>query len=63
MIEYGLLARGEDHRLADEGKAVRKLFEDRWLVPDAAAEEHSKQDVGAGSGAGTGQSHHNPKDI
>jgi cytochrome c biogenesis protein len=31
-VEYGLLARGEDHRLAAEGRALRQYFADRWLV-------------------------------
>ncbi|KSU78587.1 cytochrome c biogenesis protein [Pseudarthrobacter enclensis] len=30
MVEYGLLARGEDHRLAGEAAAVRKLLADEW---------------------------------
>ncbi|MBT1001286.1 cytochrome c biogenesis protein ResB [Paenarthrobacter sp. DKR-5] len=31
MVEYGLLARGEDHRLAAEGAAIRALLEKEWL--------------------------------
>ncbi len=31
MVEYGLLARGEDHRLAAEAAAVRGLLSHRWL--------------------------------
>ena len=27
MVEYGLLARGEDHRLAGEAAAIRKLLQ------------------------------------
>ncbi len=34
-VEYGLLARGEDHRLAGEAAAIRRLLADRW---DLAAE-------------------------
>ncbi|MFF1252854.1 cytochrome c biogenesis protein ResB [Pseudarthrobacter sp. NPDC058329] len=35
MVEYGLLARGEDHRLAAEAEAVRKLLSGEWhLDPD-----------------------------
>ncbi|WP_461172419.1 cytochrome c biogenesis protein ResB [Arthrobacter sp. Z1-9] len=46
MVEYGLLARGEDHRLAAEAEAVRKLLAGEWqLDPDsgAAAPEPSQQ--------------------
>ncbi|HEY8702734.1 MAG TPA: cytochrome c biogenesis protein ResB [Arthrobacter sp.] len=34
MVEYGLLARGEDHRLAAEAAAIRKLLTGEWNVPD-----------------------------
>jgi cytochrome c biogenesis protein len=61
MVEYGLLARGEDHRLPAEGKAVEKLLADLWLVPDGAEQENRVQGA-VPSAAGTGQSHHNPKD-
>ncbi|MCU1565995.1 MAG: cytochrome c biosis protein ResB [Pseudarthrobacter sp.] len=38
MVEYGLLARGEDHRLAGEADAVRKLLSAEWqLAADADA--------------------------
>ena len=41
MVEYGLLARGEDHRLAGEAKTIRKLLEKAWLVPgDKEAEDN-----------------------
>ncbi|MFJ3958382.1 cytochrome c biogenesis protein ResB [Arthrobacter sp. NPDC090010] len=30
MIEYGLLARGEDHGLARETERIRKALQDRW---------------------------------
>ena len=30
MVEYGLLARGEDHRLAGEAASIRKLLEGEW---------------------------------
>ncbi|PNI07081.1 cytochrome c biogenesis protein ResB [Arthrobacter sp. AFG7.2] len=37
MVEYGLLARGEDHRLAAEAAALRKLLAEEWqLDPDSA---------------------------
>lgn len=35
MVEYGLLARGEDHRLAGEAAAIRGLLQREWgLDPD-----------------------------
>ena len=37
MVEYGLLARGEDPRLETEGEALRTLLEKKWLA-DAPAE-------------------------
>ncbi|WP_258069901.1 cytochrome c biogenesis protein ResB [Arthrobacter sp. SX1312] len=61
MVEYGLLARGEDHRLPAEGQAVEKLLMDRWLVPDSGTGENKVPEA-ASSAAGTGQSHHNSKD-
>ncbi|MGW9414842.1 cytochrome c biogenesis protein ResB [Arthrobacter cupressi] len=37
MVEYGLLARGEDHRLAGESAAIRELLQREWqLAPDAS---------------------------
>ncbi|HEY1155346.1 MAG TPA: cytochrome c biogenesis protein ResB, partial [Arthrobacter sp.] len=39
MVEYGLLARGEDHRLAGEAAALRKLFTTEWQLPDDADSE------------------------
>ncbi len=35
MVEYGLLARGEDHRLAAEAAAIRKLLSEEWKLPQA----------------------------
>ncbi|TLM84621.1 cytochrome c biogenesis protein ResB [Pseudarthrobacter sp. NamE5] len=32
MVEYGLLARGEDHRLAGEAAALRKLLAAEWQL-------------------------------
>ncbi|MGO4435565.1 cytochrome c biogenesis protein ResB, partial [Paenarthrobacter sp. RAF9] len=34
MVEYGLLARGEDHRLAGEAAALRELFAREWNLPE-----------------------------
>lgn len=36
MVEYGLLARGEDHRLAGEAAALRELFTREWRIADQA---------------------------
>ncbi len=33
MVEYGLLARGEDHRLAAEAQAIRKMLAGEWQLP------------------------------
>jgi cytochrome c biogenesis protein len=46
MVEYGLLARGEDHRLAAEAEAVRTLLSGEWQLDparDAAGPESSPQ--------------------
>ncbi|MHA7240130.1 cytochrome c biogenesis protein ResB [Arthrobacter sp. TMS1-12-1] len=61
MVEYGLLARGEDHRLPAEGEAVGKLLADRWLVREGSTGENKVPEA-ASSAAGTGQPHHNSKD-
>ncbi|KUM33416.1 cytochrome c biogenesis protein ResB [Arthrobacter sp. EPSL27] len=36
MVEYGLLARGEDHRLAGESAAIRKLLAGAWKLDDGS---------------------------
>jgi cytochrome c biogenesis protein len=43
MVEYGLLARGEDHRLAGEATAIRKALAGRWLATTAEVAEDSKE--------------------
>ncbi|WP_081746587.1 cytochrome c biogenesis protein ResB [Arthrobacter sp. H5] len=45
MVEYGLLARGEDHRLAGEGGALDKLFRERWLADTAPTDEHGDMET------------------
>jgi cytochrome c biogenesis protein len=46
MVEYGLLARGEDHRLAGEAAALRKLFSTEWQLPeDTRPEGTASQDL------------------
>ncbi len=34
MVEYGLLARGEDHRLAAEATAIRALLARQWQLQE-----------------------------
>ncbi|MCY1239774.1 hypothetical protein D9M72_525850 [compost metagenome] len=41
MVEYGLLARGEDHRLAAEAETIRGLLADEWGLDSQKA--HSGQ--------------------
>ncbi|WP_411374244.1 cytochrome c biogenesis protein ResB [Arthrobacter sp. MPF02] len=41
MVEYGLLARGEDHRLAAEAATIRKLLSGQWKLPQDAPAEPS----------------------
>ncbi len=44
MVEFGLLARGEDHRLAGEYAAINKALHAKWLVPmDAAGQNDDEQ--------------------
>ncbi|MFW0772235.1 cytochrome c biogenesis protein ResB [Paenarthrobacter nitroguajacolicus] len=46
MVEYGLLARGEDHRLAAEAAALRPLLAGQWpLDPRAAPSSQGDIDV------------------
>lgn len=51
MVEYGLLARGEDHRLAAEAATVRKLLSAEWkLEAEVTQQTPSRQgDNGADS--------------
>lgn len=58
MVEYGLLARGEDHRLAGEAAAVRKLLADEWKLDGGGqqASGHQSQQTPSSlddNGAGT----------
>ncbi|MFQ4150158.1 cytochrome c biogenesis protein ResB [Arthrobacter sp. LAPM80] len=43
MVEFGLLARGEDHRLAGEYQAIKKALHAKWLVPMDDAEQNGGQ--------------------
>lgn len=60
MVEFGLLARGEDHRLAGESVAINKALRDKWLVPletavdDEVQEQPSVAKKQDNSDAGTG---------
>jgi cytochrome c biogenesis protein len=55
MVEYGLLARGEDHRLAAEAQTVRTLLAGEWQLPAEPGSGESQQtpsripDNGAGA--------------
>ena len=46
MVEYGLLARGEDQRLGSEAAALRSLLEKQWLAPAAGAGNNEERDGG-----------------
>ncbi|WP_052136599.1 cytochrome c biogenesis protein ResB [Arthrobacter sp. PAMC 25486] len=43
MVEFGLLARGEDHRLAGEYAAINKALHAQWLVPLDTPGQNSEQ--------------------
>lgn len=49
MVEYALLARGEDHRLAAEAKAIRELLVEEWGL-DPEESKASKDSQSAPSG-------------
>lgn len=45
MVEYGLLARGEDHRLAGEAAAIRTLLAQEWgLAADPQQDSQRQED-------------------
>ena len=45
MVEYGLLARGEDHRLAAEAAAIRNLLSEEWnLAQSGGASDDTTPD-------------------
>ena len=43
MVEFGLLARGEDHRLAAESAAISKALHAKWVVPLETAVQNGEQ--------------------
>jgi cytochrome c biogenesis protein len=49
MVEYGLLARGEDHRLAGEATAIRGLLSSKWDLDADDPEKPSSISSPAGS--------------
>ena len=58
MVEYGLLARGEDHRLAGEASAIRALLAAAWPLDEAGSQpapsagaDNDRADDGAGAAA------------
>jgi cytochrome c biogenesis protein len=63
LVEYGLLARGEDSRLPAEGSALEKLLAGHWLVRPDKAGENQLQPAGARApGTGAGDPRDNGKD-
>ncbi|WP_445153513.1 cytochrome c biogenesis protein ResB [Arthrobacter sp. Hor0625] len=60
MVEYGLLARGEDHRLAGEAAAIRALLSAAWPLEEegdsqpvpSAPEDNDRAEAGPRTGAG-----------
>ncbi len=44
MVEYGLLARGEDHRLAGEAAAIRTLLAQEWGLAADSQQDGDRQD-------------------
>jgi cytochrome c biogenesis protein len=49
MVEYGLLARGEDHRLAGEAAAIRGLLSSAWDLDADGPQKPSSISSPAGS--------------
>ncbi|WP_309108114.1 cytochrome c biogenesis protein ResB [Arthrobacter sp.] len=55
MVEYALLARGEDHRLAAEAKAIRELLVEEWGLDSAEAKaSQDSQSVPSGQADNVG---------
>jgi cytochrome c biogenesis protein len=50
MVEYGLLARGEDHRLAAEAETIRGLLTEEWNMASQTAPSGQVDNGPAGSG-------------
>ena len=54
MVEFGLLARGEDHRLAGESAAISKALHAKWMVSEpetvhhGVGESHTNSDADSG---------------
>ncbi len=68
MVEYGLLARGEDHRLAGEAVAIRRLLAGAWdlddggsqSAPSGGADNDRADTVQPGAGAEAGAEQDSP---
>ncbi|MDK1326785.1 cytochrome c biogenesis protein ResB [Arthrobacter sp. zg-Y1143] len=61
MVEYGLLARGEDPRLTGEAAAIRGLLAEKWLVPQGTEGQNvERADVSANTAAESGHEAGNP---
>ncbi|MDQ4045962.1 MAG: cytochrome c biogenesis protein ResB, partial [Actinomycetota bacterium] len=54
MVEYGLLARGEDHRLASEAAAIRGLLLRKWNL-ESDTSDGASGDAGASGLDGAGR--------
>jgi cytochrome c biogenesis protein len=52
MVEYGLLARGEDYRLAAGAAAIRSWLEKEWPVAQAVGDNDKDAKKPAGASAG-----------
>ncbi len=63
IAEYGVLARGEDHRIAGEAAAVKRHLEQRWLAAQDGTYEDGKRPAGAHDGGTTGGHPTNGKDL
>lgn len=55
LVEYGLLARGEDHRLAGEAAALRELLRTEWQLDDGSDAAPSQQTPSSPSDNDAGQ--------
>jgi cytochrome c biogenesis protein len=60
MVEYGLLARGEDHRLAAEAQTIRKLLTDEWQLP---ADDDADTEAGSTQQTPSRKGHNGPDSV
>jgi len=64
MVEYGLLARGEDPRLEAEAEAIRGLLENKWMADGSASTREAGPDnlADASVAGSTGRTEETGKD-